>query len=414
MTLPGNRTFRYLWAANTASTFGTMFGALSLTALIYLDASPTEMGFLTATASLPVLLFALAAGVWIDRLPRAPIMVFADVGRFAVLMTVPLAALLGDLHMQQLYAVSFVTGCLNVLFDVAFRSALPALVPGERLVDANSALAMSESVSSTVSPAAGGAITQTVGAPVAVFLDAATFLLSGLLISRMPSMPRAARTRRRSAAVEAVEGFRTITDLPVLRAVLGMVATYSFFSGFIITLFGLWVLEGLGFSAFTLGILLAGGGIGSLAGAWLAAPAARRLGLGRSIVATYVVAATLLFLTPLAGGRFWVALTMLFIEQCIGDLFWTIHNISAITMRQRITPDDQLGRVNSTFLLASQGLRPIGALVAGVTAEVLSIRAGLFISSAGISLAALWLILSPLVRLDEFSSELSGNDRIAG
>lgn len=414
MKLPGNRTFRNLWAANTASTFGTMFGALSLTALIYLDASPTEMGFLTATTSLPALLFALAASVWIDRLWRVPIMVFADVGRFVVLMTVPLAALLGDLHMQQLYAVSFVTGCLNVLFDVAFRSALPALVAGERLVDANSALAMSESVSSTVSPAAGGAIAQTAGAPVAVFIDAVTFLLSGLLISRMPSMPRAARTGRRSAVVEAVEGFRTVSDLPALRAVFGMVATYSFFSGFILTLFGLWVIEGGGFSPFTLGILLAGGGIGSVTGAWLAGPAARRLGLGRSIVATYVVAATLLFLTPLAGGPIWIALTMLFIEQCIGDLFWTIHNISAITMRQRITPDGQLGRVNSAFLLARLGLRPVGALVAGVTAEVLSIRAGLFISSAGISLAALWLILSPLVKLDESSSELFGNDKVGG
>jgi MFS family permease len=414
MKLPGDRTFRNLWAANTASTFGTMFGALSLTALVYLDASPIEMGFLTATTSLPVLLFALAAGVWADRLPRVPIMVLADIGRFAVLMTVPLAALLGDLQMHQLYAVSFATGCLNVLFDVAFRSALPALVTRERLVDANSALAMGESVSSTVSPAAGGAIAQTLGSPVAVFLDAVTFLLSGVLISRMPSTHPAARTRRRSAVIEALEGFRTVRDLPALRAVFGMVATYNFFSGFILTLFGLWVIESLGFSPFTLGMLLAGGGFGSVAGARLAAPTARRLGLGRSIVASYVVAATLLFLTPLAGGPVWLALAMVAAEQCIGNVFWTIHNISAITMRQRITPDDQLGRVNSAFLWARMGLRPIGALVAGVTAEALSIRAGLFISSAGISLAALWLILSPLIRPDESSAELSGNDKVAG
>lgn len=414
MRLAGNRTFRYLWAANTASTFGTMFGALSLTALIYLDASPAQMGFLTAATSLPVLLLALAAGVWVDRLPRVPIMVFADLGRFVVLITVPLAALFGNLTMQQLYAVAFVTGCLNVLFDVAVRSALPALVPGERLVEANSALAMSSSVSSTVSPAAGGAIAQTAGAPVAVFLDAATFLVSGLLIGRIPGVPRAPRSQRRTAIAEAAEGFRTVTGLPVLRAVFAMVVTYSFFSGFIVTLYGLWIIEGLGFSAFTLGMLLAGGGIGSLAGAWLAAPAARRLGLGRSIIATYVVAATLLFLMPLAGGPIWIALTILSVEQCVGNVFWTSHNINAITMRQQATPDEQLGRVNSAFLLASQGLRPIGALVAGITAEVLSIRAALFISSAGISLASLWLILSPLVSLDESSPELSGHERGAG
>jgi predicted MFS family arabinose efflux permease len=406
MNLLGNRAFRSLWAANTASTFGTMFGALSLTALIYLDASPTEIGILGAATSLPVLLFALAAGVWVDRLPRVPLMVTADVGRFALLMTVPLAALAGHLQMEQLYAVSFLTGSLNVMFDVAFRSLLPAVVAGERLVDANSALAISGSIAATASPAAGGAIAQTAGAPIAVLLDAATFLLSALFIGGTPVRGRNARSEHRGALSDALEGLRTVLRQRALRAVFGMVVTYSFFGGFIITLYGLWVIKELGFSAFTLGILLAAGGIGSLVGASLAAPAARRLGLGRTIVTTYVVAAMLLFLTPLAGGAVWVALAMLLVEQCVGDAFWTVHNINALTLRQRITPNAQLGRVNAAFLLASHGLRPLGAIVAGLTAELVGVRGGLFIASAGISLAAVWLVLSPLVRTDQFSTDL--------
>ncbi len=401
MNLLHNPTFLKLWVANTISNFGTMFGALSLTALIYLDATPAEMGILAAATSVPVLLFALAAGVWVDRLPRVPVMVTADLGRFAVLMTVPIAALAGSLRIEQLYAVSFITGCLTVMFNVAFRSVLPVLVPRDRLIDANSSLGMSESVTSTVSPAIGGGIVQSVGGPVAVFVDAITFLLSGLFLRRIPSPASNKRPQRRSALTEASEGFRAVTVQPVLRAILGMVATYSFFSGFIVTLYGLWVIEGLGFSAFTLGLLLGSGGIGSLAGAWLAGATARRLGLGRSVVASYTVAAGLSFLTPLAGGPAWLALAMLLSEQCLGDTFWTVHNIQAISIRQSITPDEQLGRVNAVFLFASQGLRPLGALVAGIAAGFIGVRAGLLISCAGINLAGLWLLLSPLPRLKE-------------
>ncbi|MEX1255104.1 MAG: MFS transporter [Dehalococcoidia bacterium] len=403
MRILHNPTFRNLWAANTISSFGTLFGALSLTALIYLDASPAEMGVLAAATSMPVLLFALVAGVWVDRLPRVPVMVAADLGRFAALMTVPVAAAAGHLRIEQIYAVSFVAGCLNVMFNLAFRSVLPVLVPRDRVVDANSTLGMSESVAASASPAIGGGIAQGVGGPVAVLIDATTFLISGLLVSRIGSPAGGERPKRRSALAEAFEGLRAVVHQPVLRAVFGMVATYSFFGGFIVTLYGLWVIDGLGFSAFTLGVLLASGGIGAVVGAWLAGPTARSLGLGRSIVATYIVAAALLFLTPLAGGPVWLAFMMLLTEQCVGDAFWTIHNIHAMSMRQSITPDERLGRVNAFFLLASQGLRPIGALIAGVAAGFVGVKAGLLISAVGINLAGLWLILSPLPWLTDAS-----------
>ncbi len=398
MRLLHNKTFRSLWAANTISNFGTMFGALTLTALIYLDASPAQMGILAAMTSVPVLLFALAAGVWVDRLPRVPVMVAGDLGRFAVLMTVPVAAFAGSLHMEQLYVVAFASGCLRVVFDLAFRSGLPELVPRQRLVEANASLSMSESLAGAASPAIGGGIAQSIGAPVAVLVDAVTFLFSGVFISRIPTPAKGERRQRRSALAEAVEGIRAVRQQPMLRAVLGMVATYSFFSGFILTLYGLWVIEGLGFSALTLGILLGSGAIGSIVGARIAAPTARRLGLGPSIVVTYFVAAGLSFLTPLAGGPVLLAFAMLLCEQCLGDTFWVVHNVHAMSLRQAITSDEQLGRVNAVFLLASQGLRPLGALVAGVAAGYIGLRAGLLVSSTGITLAGLWLWFSPLLR----------------
>ena len=113
---------------------------------------------------------------------------------------------------------------------------------------------------------------------------------------------------------------------------------------------------------------------------------------------TYAVAATLLFLTPLAGGPAWLALMMLLTEEFLGDTFWTMHNIHALSMRQAITPDDSLGRVNAVFLFASQGLRPFGALAAGLVAGLIGVQGALLLSASGISVAVLWLVMSPLLR----------------
>lgn len=408
MSVLDNPSFRNLWIANTVSNFGTMFGALSLTALVFLHASPTKMGLLVASSSMPVLPFAMIAGVWVDRLPRAPVMVIADLGRLLALLTVPIAAVLHVLCIEQLYAVSIVASSLSVTFDVAFRSALPTVVDREQLVTANELLSAGESVASTASPAIGGAIVQSIGGPAAVLVDATTFLVSALVLRRLPAA-KAQRTPRRPVLGEALEGWRSVISQPILRPLLAMVVTYSFFSGFILTLYGLWILRGLGLSASTLGILLGAGGFGSLTGAWLSGLASRSLGIGRSIVATYVTAASLLFLTPLAGGPTWLALSMLFAEQCAGDAFWAIHNIHAVTLRQTIVPGDQLGRVNAVFLVASQGLRPVGALVAGVVAANIGLRSGLLVSSAGINVAGLWLLFSPLTKASRIRSAWEGN-----
>ncbi|MEX0750654.1 MAG: MFS transporter, partial [Dehalococcoidia bacterium] len=219
--------FRNLWAASTVSHFGTTFGALSLTALVYLDASPRQMGVLAASSSVPVLLVAILAGVWVDRLPRIPVMIFADAGRFAALISVPVVAVSGELRVEQLYAVAFVTGCLGVAFSVAFSSTVPDVVPKERLVDANSALGMSDSVAASAGPAIGGGIVQAATAPVAMLVDALTFLVSGVFLARVRIPATRPAVKRRSAVVEALEGFRTAVEQPVLRAMLAMVATYS-------------------------------------------------------------------------------------------------------------------------------------------------------------------------------------------
>lgn len=394
-----NRAFAALWAATTISQFGTALGALTLTALITLRASPAQLGILAAASSAPVLLFALPAGVWVDRLPRRRVMVVADAGRFLLLLTVPVAALAGRLRIEQLYCVGVVAGALDLLFSLAYRAVLPALVPQAELVEANSKLQISDSIAQTVSPALGGGLVQAGSGPLAVFVDALSFLASGLILRRR-DWPEGERAPRRSSIVAAsLAGFGAIVQRPALRAIFGMAATYSFFSGFLIALYGYWVVRGLGFSAFGLGVLMGAGGLGSIAGAGLAGRLTRRLGWGPSVVGAYLVAAAALVLIPLARGPRLLGFAFLLGDQFFGDILWVIHNVGAMSVRQAVTPPAQLGRVNAAFLLASQGLRPLGALAAGPAAQAIGTQGALVIMVAGINLAGLWLYISPLPHL---------------
>ncbi len=178
-----NADFVKLWTGQTVSTLGTLMGALQLTAVLVLDASPLQMGLLAALRVAPGLIFGLAAGVWVDRLRRRPILIAADMGRAALMGSIPIAFLLGALRMEHLYLVAFGTGALTIFFDTAYRSYLPSLVPRGDLIEANSKLTASESVVEVTAFSVGGWIAQLVSAIATVTVDALSFLVSGVAIA---------------------------------------------------------------------------------------------------------------------------------------------------------------------------------------------------------------------------------------
>ena len=186
-----NADFLKLWSAQTVSVAGTLLGALSFTAVLVLDASPFQMSVLMAAGSAPALLFGLFAGAWVDRVRRWPILVFADLGRMALLGSIPVAWSLDVLRIEQFYLVAFSHGLLTFFFDVAYRSYLPSLVSRQRLVEANSHLSASASVVEVGAFRLGGWIAQLFSAIAAVAVDAATYLVSGLLLIwiRTPESP---------------------------------------------------------------------------------------------------------------------------------------------------------------------------------------------------------------------------------
>src|SRR5688500_13691764 len=217
-----NHDFLKLWAGQTISLAGTMVGgfALPLVAVLTLDATPLQLGLLRTFDILPAILVGLFAGVWVDRLRRRPIMIWVDLGRALVLLTIPFAALLGALRIEHLYVVAVLVGVLTLLFDVAYRSYLPTLVSRAALVEGNAKISASNSVVEIAGFGLAGALVQWLTAPIAILVDAASFVLSALSVGtiRHREPPPTPPEGRVSALEEVREGIRVIARTPTLRA----------------------------------------------------------------------------------------------------------------------------------------------------------------------------------------------------
>ncbi len=195
--------FLKLWAGQTVSLCGSEVTALALplTAVLVLKAGPAQMGLLRAIESVPALLVALLAGVWVDRVRRRPLLIGANLGRAALLGSIPVAASLGLLRLDVLYIVAFAAGTLAVVFSVAYSAFFPSLVAPEHLVEGNTKLEMSRSVAQIAGTGLGGTLVQLLTAPIAIAVDAFSFVVSALSIAaiRAPETRPAPRGRPRAA-----------------------------------------------------------------------------------------------------------------------------------------------------------------------------------------------------------------------
>jgi MFS family permease len=393
-----------LWAGQTVSELGSVVTrtAVPLVALLVLGAGPTEMALLVVAASLAVLLVGLVAGAWVDRLRRRPLLIAADAIRAVLLFSVPAAYLAGVLGMQQLYVVVFLEGCLGALFDAAYPAYVPSLIGVDRVVEGNSKLATSSSLAEIGGPGLGGGLVQFIGAPLAILVDAISFVVSAisLLLIRQREPMRPARTSPMPMRREIIEGLDLVRRHPVLvpltlRSVIAHVAG-SFYG----VLYTLYLINDLHLSPFLLGVVVSAGGVGSLAGSLVASRVIDRLGFGPALIWMATGASVIGVLTPLAGGPLLLATVMVFLPQLIGDGLQTVEGVAELSLIQSVIPDRVLGRVNATLEVFSHGIAyPIGALTAAAVAGVVGVRGGIAIGWAGMAISILLLVFSPLPRI---------------
>ncbi len=395
-----HRSFLYLWVAQTVSAAGSAVTAIALplTAVLYLDASPAEMGLLGAAAGLPALLFGLLVGVWVDRARRHTLMIVADLGRALLLASIPAAALLGLLTMAQLYAVAFCVGTLSLFFDIAVTSYLPSVVRREELVDANGKLQMSDSVTAVAGPGVAGLLVQLATAPAAIALDALSFLASALLLRRIPSEEPAAPVRRggRSIRGELGEGLRFLVAEPLLRSMTLSSALGSLALSVQGAVLVLYATEELRIAPALLGAIFSARGAASLLGAALSGRVGRTVGAGPAVVWGTLLSCLGALTYPLAAGSPVAAAAFLVAGQVLFGLGTPIYSVNQVSLRQEITPDRLLGRVNAGRRFVVFGVAPVGALVGGTLGSQLGLRPALITGAACMVLAFLVALLSPL------------------
>lgn len=395
-----NGDFLKLWTGQTISLLGTQVSgvALPLTAILVLGAGPVEVGILGAARWLPYLLVGLVAGAWIDRVPRRPVLIGADVARAALLGSIPLAAPAGGLRIEQLYGVVFAVGVLSIFFDAAYQAHLPSLVRREELIEGNSKLETSRALAQISGSGGAGVLVQWLTAPLAIALDAGSYLASALAIRliRAPEPPLPPPATPHHLGREIAEGLRWVYGHPWLRAISTTTIVRFLFSSMGNAILVLYMTQDLHFDPVTVGLVYAVGGPGALAGSFVTERITRRLGVGPTMIAMRALFAGSTLLFPLAALVPPLAAPLLGLAQFIIGLDIAVEGINDLSLRQSITPARLQGRMNATMRSLNWGTVAIGSLLGGALGAAWGLQPTLVFSSLGLGLSALLLGLSPL------------------
>jgi MFS family permease len=420
--------FARLWSAATISLFGTQVSqvAIPVIAVLLLKASPGEVGLLTTIEFLPFLLFTLPAGVWVDRLSRRRILIVADVGRALMLASIPIAYALGVLTIWQLYLVGFTNGVMTVFFDVADMSYLPTILDRDELVEGNSKLQISNSSAQILGQPVGGGLVALLSAPFAVIIDAVSYIGSALLIfsirrkeqpgtaasssggvsaSEAGDTPGSGVSVALEAAVAANEprssmrsdiaaGLRYIAGQRFLRNIAASTGTSNLCTNITFAIFAVYVYRDLAMSPAQVGIFGGIGGAGVLIGALIASRVGERFGVGPTIVGSMAVTGPFVLLIPLATAdtAFWFLSASFFFTGLLN----VVYNVNQVSLRQAITPERMLGRMNATMRFLVWGTIPLGSLIGAGLSELIGVHLTIWLGAVLGLLPFLFVMLSPV------------------
>ena len=382
-----NVGYRWLWTAATVSNFGSMVNAVALpfVAVAALDAGPADLAWLAAARTLPGFALGLLAAAWVERLRRRPVLIAADIVRALLVGWIPLAAWNGWLMMWQLQAVALGGGFMDFVFHVAHVSILPAIVPKDRLIEANSKLRAADAVTEGTAFASAGALVQWLGAPFALIADALSFLISAACLGRLREREREPTDEEPVAEGgdalwrEVSAGMFAVLHDRLLAPLAGAAALAAFSFGLSSVVYLLFVYEELGFAPAVLGLVFAAGAGSSLIGALTVEPVTRRLRPGMSMSLGMAGLGLSALLVPLAPGAGLVGLALLTLHQ-LGDGWYILFEVNHTSLRQRVVPDSLLARVNGFIAVAESGAMLAGAAVGGLLGEWHGLRTTLVAS----------------------------------
>ncbi len=394
-----DRAYLRLWASILTSSFGNqvMMLALPLTAAVLLQATPTQMGLLTAIELSPFLIFSLPSGVWLDRVRKLPVYVVGESLVALCAASVPLAWWLGWLTMGWLYAIGFVIGLVHTVAGTAAQIVLTQVVGRDRLVEAHAKNALATSGAEVAGPGIAGALIKIFGAPLALLVNAVLLLGSALILrgihihERRDTRPDAHFWRDLLTGVRFVASNKLLMTLAMLMGVWQM----CHYAAMVVQI--LFATRTLGLSEHAVGLCYMGMGLGTITGSVYGRRISHRIGPGPCLVMGYLICGVGWGLLALAPSNAWgvAAFALMLMLFTTGAVFIFINFLA---LRQAVTPEPLLGRMTATMRWLTLLAAGPGALLGGWLGEHVGLRAALGFASGVSLLLVLVAWRLPLIR----------------
>jgi len=397
-----NREFLKFWLGQSVSLLGNQFTqlALPIAAAVSLHASAFEMGVLGALRFAPGIVFGLPAGVWLDRTRRKPIMVGSQVLSAVVLATIPAAAVAHVLTIGQLYIVAFVAGAAATAQGIALPSIVPALAGRDRLVQANTRIQSSLTVSTLLGPGLAGAAVQAFTAPLAIAFDALSFVVGAATSAWTHVNEVIPPPSRRRTFAEVIEGQVWIWRQPLVRAITLTILINFGGTNVVFSVYVLYFVTQVGITPAQIGLIFAVSGAASLLGAYVGRPLVARGWLGPVMAvgaAMVVVGQAGTLFAAYAPNAF--ALPILIAFSALVGCALMVYNVNQQSIRQAVTPDRLLGRANSGMYVLTALAAVIGSLIGGAVGQSAGLRIAIAVGVFVDLVSALPTIFSPLRNL---------------
>ena len=399
--------FGRFWWGEAVSGMGNAITLLALQTLVLvtLDGDAAQVGWLNSARWLPYLLLGLVVGALVDRVRRRPVMITTDLLRAGLLGLIPLAWAFDVLTLPMLLVVVAIFGTASLVNDAASLSFVPRLVPRGDLQRAHARLDGAGAVAQTAGPALAGALIRFLGAPLAVLVDAITYLFSAVMVGSLkgvaePTTTRPVQVGARGLVHEIGEGARWAYGASGLRRLA--ISTHVWFAGqaVLVVLVVPYGYLQLDLTPLQLGLVFAVAGLGALVGAATSTVVGQRLGTGGAIICSYAVSAVgvVLMLGAAETSTGWAGAAVLAAGQLCHGWAMGLSNSHEMSFRQSVTPDQLQARTNTMLRSLNRAVVVVVSPVAGLLGDRVGYRQTLAAAAVLFALAALSLALSPLRR----------------
>lgn len=365
-----NADFRRFWAGQSLSSFGDQVTLIALPtiAILALHASVLEVGLLASAGYIAYPVVGIFAGAWVDRLSRRRVLMAADMVRLVAVGAPALAAVLGYLNIELLFAVGLVSGAATCFFSSAYQAYLPSVVPNADIVNGNALMEISNSTAQVSGPSVAGILIGLLGSAFAMLVDAASYGVSVLTLALIRGAEQRPEKRRHNLLPDVREGLVIVWRHPLLRRLALTAALANVGRGLALELFLLFAYRALHLTPLVVGFMLAAGSLSTLLGSAVCRSFARRLGLGRAMLIAGIGKGLPWLLTP-------VALVAAPIPVMVGIIaasgfFIPVWNVNSVSLRQYMTDPDVLGRVSATVRTVTSSAVPLSGVLGGVLATI--------------------------------------------